>query len=218
MYALGVLLFHLLTGTHPVTGKTLDDVRLAHCRGERRRLNAVRPDVPASLPRSSSGPRRWIRPIASRARTRSRRRSNSCAGRGAKSASEATTIALDSRSGRCVRHRAAVLAALWIQGQSARAVVPFERRDSALIAAFDNRTSERELEGVVEAALEYELTNSRFITVLPPNRIDDLLRITKQKPADGTVTMTVARGVALRDGAIRVLVGGQLQQRGAATR
>ncbi len=34
VYSLGVLLYHLLTGTYPVTGKSLHDVRLAHERGD----------------------------------------------------------------------------------------------------------------------------------------------------------------------------------------
>ena len=45
VYALGVLLFHSLTGTHPVTGRTLEDVRAAHGRGVSASLGELRPDV-----------------------------------------------------------------------------------------------------------------------------------------------------------------------------
>ncbi len=51
IYSLGVVLFHLLTGSFPLVGRTIDDLRQAHAGGERRRLREVRPDVPARLSR-----------------------------------------------------------------------------------------------------------------------------------------------------------------------
>ena len=52
IYALGVLLFHLLTDSHPVTGRTLEDVRAAHRDGHVKQLSDVRPDVPDGLRRA----------------------------------------------------------------------------------------------------------------------------------------------------------------------
>jgi serine/threonine protein kinase len=56
IYALGVLLFHLLTGTFPVVGKTLDEVRKGHqvrlaarLRGARRVPDALRAALEAAL-------------------------------------------------------------------------------------------------------------------------------------------------------------------------
>lgn len=49
LYALGVLLFQILTGTFPVQGSTVDELIAAHSAGERRRLRDVRPDLPAAL-------------------------------------------------------------------------------------------------------------------------------------------------------------------------
>ena len=51
IYSLGVVLFHLLTGSFPLVGRTIDDLRHAHAARERRRLREVRPDVPARLSR-----------------------------------------------------------------------------------------------------------------------------------------------------------------------
>ena len=45
IYSLGVLLYHLVTGAFPVDGKTSDDVREAHARGDRHHLRDVRPDL-----------------------------------------------------------------------------------------------------------------------------------------------------------------------------
>ena len=47
VYAVGVLLFYLVTGKHPVKGRTIDEIRNAHERGEQMRLLAdERPDLP----------------------------------------------------------------------------------------------------------------------------------------------------------------------------
>jgi serine/threonine protein kinase/tetratricopeptide (TPR) repeat protein len=46
IYSLGVLLFHLVTRSYPVQAMTLDDLRLAHAGGLRRRLNDLRPELP----------------------------------------------------------------------------------------------------------------------------------------------------------------------------
>lgn len=45
IYALGVLLYHLVTGRYPVTGASIEDLHAAHADGERRRLGDVRPDL-----------------------------------------------------------------------------------------------------------------------------------------------------------------------------
>jgi tRNA A-37 threonylcarbamoyl transferase component Bud32 len=49
IYSLGVLLFYLVTGTHPVTGKSLEEIRQAHRSGRRVLLSDVRADLPRSF-------------------------------------------------------------------------------------------------------------------------------------------------------------------------
>lgn len=46
LYSLGVLLFHLATGSFPVQGRSVDEIRRAHERGEAALLRDVRPDLP----------------------------------------------------------------------------------------------------------------------------------------------------------------------------
>ncbi len=45
LYAVAVLLHHLVTGTFPVEGTSLEELRLAH-RGDRKSLRDIRPDLP----------------------------------------------------------------------------------------------------------------------------------------------------------------------------
>jgi Tol biopolymer transport system component len=49
IYGVGVLLYFLLTGTFPVTGRTLADVRAAHADGLRTPVRARRQDIPQRL-------------------------------------------------------------------------------------------------------------------------------------------------------------------------
>jgi len=49
VYAIGVLLFNLLTGQYPVEGADLGKLRAAHLSGARRTLLDVRPDLPQAL-------------------------------------------------------------------------------------------------------------------------------------------------------------------------
>jgi serine/threonine-protein kinase len=51
IYSLGVLLYHLLTNSYPISGRTIRDVRTAHERDDRAALRASRPDVRPALAR-----------------------------------------------------------------------------------------------------------------------------------------------------------------------
>jgi serine/threonine-protein kinase len=46
IYALGVMLFHLVTGHYPVVGSSLEHLIDAHVKGIRKRVRDVRPDLP----------------------------------------------------------------------------------------------------------------------------------------------------------------------------
>jgi len=52
VYSLGVLLYHLVTGTYPVRGRTLKDVREAHANNVRTSLAEARPDLPNAFVRT----------------------------------------------------------------------------------------------------------------------------------------------------------------------
>jgi Tol biopolymer transport system component len=49
IYSLGVLLFYLLTGSYPVSGNTIRELRDAHRSGRRNTVAELRPDVPSTL-------------------------------------------------------------------------------------------------------------------------------------------------------------------------
>lgn len=52
IYALGTVIFHLVSGQYPVAGRSLEEVRAAHARGERTRLRDLRADLPPAFVRA----------------------------------------------------------------------------------------------------------------------------------------------------------------------
>jgi len=49
IYSVGVLLYHLVTGSYPVQGRSVQEVRDKHTRGERTFLRDARPDLPETF-------------------------------------------------------------------------------------------------------------------------------------------------------------------------
>jgi Tol biopolymer transport system component len=49
LYSLGVVLYHLLTGSYPVAARTIEDLRWAHARAERVAIKSARPEVPPDV-------------------------------------------------------------------------------------------------------------------------------------------------------------------------
>ena len=88
-----------------------------------------------------------------------------------------------------------------------------EEWDWVLITRFENRTQDPQLHETVEYAIARELSNSRFVKVVPPERANDVLLL-MQLPADTDITPEVGREISLRDGAIRILITGRIEQLG----
>jgi len=94
-----------------------------------------------------------------------------------------------------------------------RPALPFEERDWVLIASFENRTGEPLFDRALEHALEWELSNSRYVNVVPRERVADMLRLMR-RPPDTRVDARLGREVCLRDGGIRALVTGSIEKVG----
>ncbi|MBZ5561875.1 MAG: winged helix-turn-helix domain-containing protein [Acidobacteriia bacterium] len=89
--------------------------------------------------------------------------------------------------------------------------IAFNPRDWVLISSFENRTGEAVFDGTLEYALERELCNSKFVNVVPRERINDTLVLMK-KPPNTRLDAGLGREICQRDGGIRVLLTGRVEK------
>jgi hypothetical protein len=205
VYGLGVLLYHLATGSFPVRASSIDGLRDAHGRGLRTAVRDARPDLPRDLA--------FIIDRATASDEHARFESAA--------AFELAIRSVDrARARRTARLRwwaaaaAVVLAATagfgWKLASTARA--PVAQR-WILVSAFENHSGDARLDRVLEVAFERELAQSRALAVVPQERIADTLRLMKRPPVDATDAAT-AREICLRDGEIPMLVAGRIDRVG----
>ena len=112
-----------------------------------------------------------------------------------------------------------VLAVAWLSRNGSSSVgslrpLPFKARDWILITSFDNRSREAVLDGTVEYVLERELANSRYVNVIPRERVGDVLRLMK-RPANTRVDAALGREISVRDGGVRALLTGRTEKLGS---
>ena len=87
----------------------------------------------------------------------------------------------------------------------------FEARDWVLIADFENQTGGAIADGTVEYALAHALGESRFVNVVPRERVVDTLGLMR-RPPETAVNAAVGREIALRDGGIRAMLTGRVDK------
>jgi tetratricopeptide (TPR) repeat protein len=100
-------------------------------------------------------------------------------------------------------------------GPTARSLrpLPFQAGEWVLVAGFENRSGQPLFDGSLEYALARELSNSRYVNVVPRQRVGDALRLMR-KPLDTRVDARLGREICLRDGDIRALITGRIERFG----
>jgi serine/threonine-protein kinase len=208
LYSAGVLLYHLATGSFPVRAATIPALRDAHAQGVVPTQQA-RSDVPPALAAIID------RAIASDP-----------------SARYATAADLERALTALVtpplsRWRPLGIAAAIVmtlgavtaigtwssRGSTAAARLNFQPRDLVLVARFENRTANPIFDGALEYALERELTSSDVVGLVPHERVEDTLGLMK-RPPDIVVDHAIGREVCVRDGHIKALLTGRVEQFG----
>jgi tetratricopeptide (TPR) repeat protein/tRNA A-37 threonylcarbamoyl transferase component Bud32 len=206
VYSLGVLLHHLATGSFPVSGRSLRDLRDAYARRACVPLEKTRPDLPRQLTQTID--RAVAVDVARRYRS-------------AVAFHRALTGPADRRASWRPTHVAAgvfsvtlvAFSAAYIAGhRPSKAATVFQARDWVLVTAFDNRTGDDQFTGTLDPALTYELSNSTYVNVVPRERVDDALRLAG-RPTGTVVDAAVGQEVAERDGGVRAVVEGAIERR-----
>ncbi|MGB7624144.1 MAG: winged helix-turn-helix domain-containing protein [Terriglobia bacterium] len=107
----------------------------------------------------------------------------------------------------------AVLAGAWYYSHARKPSLGFAERDWVLIADFENFTGEKVFDAALRTALERELSRSRYVNFVPQGRVFDTFGLMKRSP-DTRINESVGREICLRDGSIRALLAGSIQQIG----
>ena len=105
---------------------------------------------------------------------------------------------------------AVVSFAIWLL--KPRAAMP--ANTTVLIGPFENNTGEPVLDGTLQFALERELSNSQFVHVVSPERVQDILQLMR-RPADTPVDRALALEICRRTPDIRLLITGRVQKIGS---
>jgi serine/threonine-protein kinase len=199
LYAVGVLLFHLVTGDFPVRGSTLGELRAGHSARALQTLRDVRSDLPSSFVR-----------VVERALAAEASRRYGSAGQ--------MTAALESALGtrwfppllsrRALWPIASSLAALagvagWHQWLRPSAAV--KPGASLLLSDLTNITGDQQLDAAGDV-LRVQIAQSAHFSLLEADRIKEVLaRMTKS--AEQKLDVPVAREVALRSGTPLLVYG-----------
>lgn len=210
IYSLGVLLFHLLTGTFPVSGGSLDALRAQHAEGVYVAVGTLRRDVPRSL---ASAIERACNPDPAQ--------------RFASAAQFA--FALETPSRIALRRLAMgataaglAIALVWTathrrgaadapsHAAMTRGPVPI------LVAQFENESGEA-LPLSLEPAVARVLTDYGAGTIVPRDHADRVLRLMRRPPGS-TLDEATALDVARRDGTIGVVLAGAVERAGGTLR
>ena len=217
LYAVGVLLYFLVTGTFPVTGRTLAEIKRAHAARQRASLRMVRADLPDGLLYAIE---RLL------AIDPDDRYSTAAAAETALQSCIAQPIAIQPPSRRRLV-TAAVAGAIVLGGIVLGPVWQYRSRDSVVdpqpsaaafapragdwivVTDFDNRTGETVLDGTLRAAIERELEYSDYVRVVQRDRIEDALKLL-QLPLDSQLDRDLAVELSQRDGGIRAVITGTI--------
>jgi tetratricopeptide (TPR) repeat protein len=199
LYALGVLLFHLVTGTYPVEGSTVQELREAHAARQARSLRDLRPNLPSAFSRTLE-------------RATAHDPSHRFATAGQMTA--ALEAALGTRRFAVpITRRAFWWTASPLAAAGASAIWYRQYRTSAAVAAgaslllseISNTTGDAQLNAVGEV-LRVQLAQSAHFNLLDSGRIKETLAL-MTKPSDHKLDLPVAREVALRSATPLVVYG-----------
>ena len=215
IYSLGVVLFHLATGGYPIFARTIADMRDAHASRPRVSLAEQRPDLAGPIAQSID---RALCADASLRPTLDEFKTALQGLTGAEPVRDPATAFGRRRSMIGAAAAAVITAAValttWFAREPGVSSTPLEARPWVLVAAFDNRTGDAKLNHVLENALQRELVESAQFRVASRSRVDDVLRLMR-RPVDAPLDESLAREIALRDGAIRHVIGGHVDRLGS---
>jgi tetratricopeptide (TPR) repeat protein len=228
IYALGCVLYEMLAGEPPFTGRTPQAVTAKRMLGPVPRVRTLRDTVPDVLEQ-----------VLTKALARAPADRFQSAGEVARALSLPTGVAAPTgppapalpRWKRLIRHRATAVGALALIGLGVAATqyltmrprepTPREtllgagilaQRERLLLADFGTRQVDSGLGGVLTEAFRIDLAQSPVVTLVPPAQVAEVLA-RMERPDTARLDPAIAREIAAREG-IKALVTGEIARAG----
>jgi len=107
----------------------------------------------------------------------------------------------------------AVIAGAFLHSNANRTAA-FAERDSVVLADFTNSTGDQVFDDTLKEALEVQLRQSPFLSVLPEQRVRGTLKLMGRKPGD-RITPEIARDICERT-ASKAMIAGAISQLGTS--
>ena len=205
VYSIGIVLFHMLTGTYPVQASVVSDLRRAHDRGDARPVRTVRPDVPASLATAID---RALNPVPEQRYGTAATFAHDLAALKPRANAALKRLAT---AGAIVLACAAVFGInhAWLGrsrvSQSGRTgfIAP---QGWLLVGAFTGTTGDRDLEATLQQAVTGELEESSYLNVFPVTRLRESLE-RMERPLTTSIDEQLGLEICKREGLDAVVTG-----------
>ena len=205
VYSIGVLLFHILTGTYPVHATHVSELRRAHERRQPRPLRSLRADVPVPLAAVidralDPSPERRYGSAAALAQDLDTLRPRSHAT--LRLLGTAAAIALACGGIWSINH-ARVTRTRAPEAAGAALILP---QEWLLVGSFTGSTGDGDLEATLRQAVTGELEESPHLSVFPVARItESLARL--ERPATAPIDEALGLEICRREGVAALVTG-----------
>jgi tetratricopeptide (TPR) repeat protein len=218
LYSLGVLLYFLVSGRHPVEGRSLDEIRAGHRAATRMPLASVAPGLSREFIASVE---RLLDPSPERRFPSAHDAATALQALSTDERKSAPAVVL--RRGRTSRGIVAlaslvvVTAVLFFMRDQwpleTPPAVTLTANDWVLVTSFANDTGESVFDGTLQHVFRQELSRSSTFRVASSGRVRDALALMR-RPPDQPVDVALAREISRRDHGIRVLAAGSAERVG----
>ena len=198
LYAVGVLLFHLVTDAYPATGSSIEELRAAHAAGKAN-LHDLRTDLP---PQFVQAVEKALAPEPGRRFASAGQMIDAletALGRGGFS------LRITRRAFWWAASPLAALGAAWVVIKRLQPSVSVSAGASLFLTDISNATADQQLDAVTEV-LRNQLAQSAHFNLLEAGRVRETLTM-MTRPPDARLDLPLAREVALRSKTPLLLYG-----------